>query len=252
MIKKSQIKDDFEGKYIDDMGDEDSKSSTMIAPVEDVRGSDMTASLVGHEDKLPEKDVNYFKSKEYADLVKYNKLGEKLTKEDFSYFWSDERASTVAKAGWCKKLVLASVGTLGISLLAGVESMIPAAVAWSSGMASLVVLLAGSYWGDVFAERIEKDNKKNGKFVIKDRNNNPVSAIWFLYHNLDFKSLEDKEMFLKLNYKELNIPFHIDLGDYKSKSHVHQFFFEDILKRSNRKFKESTSSAQTENKSISL
>lgn len=248
MIKKSQIKNDFDGKYID----EESESVSIGISREKDSSSESSSSLVESEEKLIEKDLSYFKSKEYAELVKYNKLGEKLTKEDFSYFWSDERASNVVKAGWCKKIVLTSVGTLGASLVLGVESMIPSSIAWSSGIASMVLLLSSSYWGDVFSERIEKDNKKNGKFVIKDKNNNPVSAIWFLYHNLEFKSVEDKEKFLDLNYQELNIPFHIDLGDYKSKSHVHQFFFEDVLKRCGRKFKDSTSSAQTENKSISL
>lgn len=40
------------------------------------------------------------------------------------------------------------------------------------------------------------------KLVVNDQSGNPIKAIWFWYHNLEFKNDEQRNMFLENNYAE--------------------------------------------------
>lgn len=44
--------------------------------------------------------------------------------------------------------------------------------------------------------------KASKKLVVNDQSGNPIKAIWFWYHNLEFKNDEQRNMFLENNYAE--------------------------------------------------
>lgn len=70
--------------------------------------------------------------------------------------------------------------------------------------------------------------------IILDAKGNPVSEIWFLYHNLKFKDDEQKRLFLQNNYSKLNSKLCLNVRRYHGKDNIGENYLKNILESQNK------------------
>lgn len=80
---------------------------------------------------------------------------------------------------------------------------------------SLIYLWIGHNLKKSVEKKKEKETALEKTGVMLDSEGNEVYLIWFLYHNLYFKSEEDRSLFLVEKYRKYNRPLSVALSECK-------------------------------------
>lgn len=191
---------------------------------------DPKALLLSYTDNNEE----YYKSDEYGKLVKVDELKPLLDKMDMGtpkYMiknYLEIRSIWKKKKEWGdrffkKWLFLVSMGISMSIILSLFKPIVPGLDIWNVGVAVVIIggvlaWLVNSTKNEIRYKKMEDIVKETKSFArdwygIKDKNGDKIKAIWFLYHNLDFKNEREREDYLRLNYRKYNGYFNMEFFD---------------------------------------
>lgn len=183
-------------------------------------------------------DYGHYSSEKYGKLVKIDELNKNIKKMDISEQLVLKKR--LNKNETYEEIIL-GIGLVslivGFLLLTGLalanESVREKMMDILGGVILVLGMVVGIHMIFRFEKRIEEMRKKmrelGKKDIVLDAKGNPVSEIWFLYHNFKFENDEQKKLFLQNNYKRLNKTLCVSVSRYRGEGDVQEDYLKSIL-----------------------
>lgn len=217
----------------------------------------------------------YYKSEGYGKLIKVDELKSQAEKINTSTAkWMVESYTNI-RTEWRKKeswgdrflkkyLSIVTVG-VAVPMIVSVMASLPVMKdvlnvgirnieIWNAGVA--IVLITGALaWfinyckNEKRYERMQEIIKDLSMFcrdwyTVKDKNGDPVKAIWFLYHNLNFKNNDERIKFLFENYSRYNYPLEMGVEKYQRYNKNVKEYLSVLVKAKNNEYLSSEDNVQ--------